>query len=138
MGSLAIPEFEPLARRYVPLARFLEKLLFESGRRSWLDEGRIQSAMALDLSEGGLRLATSYLLWPDAFVLLRVPSRTLMAFGYTALGEVIRVKRTVENEIEAGVAFTAIHESDRAGLVRFITTPLPQLAAERHPQQSSA
>lgn len=136
--NLALPALPPWAKPYIPLARLLDKLLFEGGDRGWAEEGCLRSAGALDLSEGGLRLATSSPLWPGTFALLRIPSRMLMAFGYTVLGEVVRVKHTAENEIEAGVAFTAIHESDREGLARFITTPLPQLAAERHPQQSSA
>ncbi|MDE3118093.1 MAG: hypothetical protein KGL03_03670, partial [Nitrospirota bacterium] len=44
---------------------------------------------------------------------------------------VMRVAKTDRDEVEAGVAFTGIHPSDRYELVRFLMTPLPQLAALR-------
>ena len=108
-----------------------------NSRRSWADEGRVEDASCLDLSKGGLRMATSYPLWLGASIHLRIPSHELAPFGYTVLGKVVRVV-PVQDDIEVGIGFTAIHQSDQEGLVRFITTPQPQLAAKRRQHKESA
>lgn len=130
-GSLTIPEPEHWALPYRTAARFFGKLLSQDSRRSWAAEGQIEAASCLDLSKGGLRMATAYPLWLGASVHLRIPSHELTPFGYTVLGQVVRVVPTVHNEVEVGIGFTAIHRSDQEGLARFITTPQPQLAAKR-------
>jgi len=130
-GSLAVPEPEPWARPYLPIARRLGTLLFTHGRRCWDGVGQIESADGLDLSQGGLRMATAYPLWVGASLHLRIPSHGVAAFGYTVLGKVVRVTQIDPQEVEVGVAFTAIHPSDRFELERFLTTPLPRLAAMR-------
>jgi len=137
-GSLAIPEPEHWALPYLTAARLIGKLLSRNSRRSWANEGRVEAASCLDLSKGGLRMATSYPLWLGASVQLRIPSHELAPFGYTVLGEVVRVEPTVHNEVEVGIGFTAIHQSDQEGLLRFITTPQPQLAAQRRQDKEPA
>lgn len=135
-GSLAVPDPEPWAHPYLVVARFLGTLLFINGARCWGGEGRIESANGLDLSQNGLRMTTTYPLWLGASVHLRVPASELAPFGYTVLGKVMRIARVYGNEVEAGVAFTGIHPSDRYEIVQFLLTPLPQLAALRRQARS--
>jgi hypothetical protein len=52
-------------------------------------------------------------------------------FGYTLLGQAVRVTQIDRQEVEAGVLFTGIHPTDRHELARFLVIPLPQLAALR-------
>ncbi len=139
-GSLAVPEPEPWAAPYLAAARFIGSLFSKAGRRSWEAEGKIEAASCLDLSEGGVRMATAYPLWPGASVHLRIPSHELAPFGYTVLGKVVRVVPASTGEVEVGVGFTAVHQLDQQGLVRFITTPQPKLAAlrRRHKLPDSA
>lgn len=137
-GSLAVPEPEPWAVPYLSVARFIAKLFSRADRRSWEDEGKIEPASCLDLSEGGVRMATSYPLWLGATVRLRIPSHELAPFGYTVLGKVVRVAPAARDEIEVGIGFTAIHQQDQQGLLRFITTPQPQLAALRRQHKPPA
>lgn len=118
-------------RPFLTMARFLSELLLVNGRRCWTNDGREESGAGLDLSEGGLRMTTRSSLWKGALIHLRIPSATLGHFGYTVLGKVVHVNCADPCETEAGVAFTALHPEDRHGLIRFLTSPLPQLAAMR-------
>ncbi|MDE3224005.1 MAG: PilZ domain-containing protein [Nitrospirota bacterium] len=137
-GRLAVPDPEPWAYPYLAMARYLGKLLLINGARCWDGEGQVESANGLDLSQGGLRMATTYPLWTGAALHLRVPASAVAPFGYTVLGKVMRVAKTDRDEVEAGVAFTGIHPSDRYELVRFLMTPLPQLAALRRQARESS
>lgn len=138
-GSPAIPDPDPWLLPLLAVSRFFGELLFTHGSRCWGAEGGIESADGLDLSEGGLRMTTSAPLWLGASVHLRIPSEQLAPFGYTVLGKVVRVRPHGDHQaVETGIAFTALNPSDRQGLIRFLTTPLPQLAAIRQTVRSSA
>lgn len=133
-GALAFEGEAAWHRPYFALARFFGEMIFVNGSRCWANEGQAASAAGLDLSEGGLRMATSGPLWLDATIHLRIPSETLGCFAYTVLGKVVHLACADLNESQAGIAFTAIHPEDRHGLLRFLTSPLPQLAALRRQQ----
>lgn len=135
-GALAFDGQAPWHRPYFALARFFGERIFVNGSRCWAHDGRAASAAGLDLSEGGLRMATAGPLWLGATVHLRIPSETLGCFAYTVLGKVVHLACSDPGESEAGIAFTAIHPEDRHGLLRFLTSPLPQLAALRREQVS--
>jgi hypothetical protein len=137
-GALAFDGQHPWHRTYFALARFFGELIFVNGSRCWKREGQAESAAGLDLSEGGLRMATSGPLWLGASVHLRIPSATLGCFAYTVLGRVVHLTCRDPGESQAGIAFTAIHPEDRHGLLRFLTSPLPQLAALRRREPTSA
>lgn len=137
-GTPTVPEPEPWSLPYLAVARFLGELLLTNGTRCWQSLDRVEPAAGLDLSEGGVRMTTSYPLWLGASLHLRIPSQQLECFGYTVLGKVVRLGKADRHDVEAGIAFTAIHPADRQGLIRFLTTPLPQLAAMRDGIRSSA
>jgi hypothetical protein len=137
-GSPAIPDPDPWFLPFLNVSRFFGELLFTNGTQCWEGAGRIEAADGLDLSEGGLRMTTTGSLWLGAFVHLRIPSEQLAPVGYTVLGKVVRVTpRADHQDVEAGIAFTALNPSDRRGLIRFLTTPNPQLAAIRKAVRSS-